>query len=645
MAFGSLSSAHQIMVLLSLKGGPAYDAQMEAAAASTSTFNKALLTTAANMNVATKRSWLHNQALFTARRYAFYATLAVSALAYEVVKLGFSYDSTVQSARVALQGMFHTRQETDRMIKSLYNLSTFSPFLFKDTLTAFRTMAPALKNAGIAPSLTMKTLKAVMDALSQSGRTTTGNLTRIGVQLQHLANIGRPTGQVLLALARDGLPVYPALRKELGLTGTSLENVASSGLSAKDVIVALNKFIETSPIYRGQAFKQATMTLQGNWQMFKDILSQAAGTSQRGMFSGLTARLREINLYLKPLVQSGKPVGLYDIARAIDSSLSPSTHIILNLFIAFDAALHTTIFTLGVFFKMIQLILWPFDKLASLFGANNIAAKLFGDYLGVIAALFLLSKLVLMPFVIAFEIWNATVRVARGLAISYRIIMLLLNREWAAATTLMGFNTAATEANTAANAGNSLSAVERTAVLGAMSDGIAATTVVTGEATVATRIWNASLLTLLGTIGLVVAGVAAMYFVANKFHTRVGFGPQIGHTPATPAQIKSQHHYDMTHGKHAKHWWDRLSFIVGGFAGGGNLGTGGNAVVGERGPEIVRLPAGASVHPITSRALAGEGTIVVHVYPQDIYMDGKKVGAALSTAVTDKEARMGGRNV
>src|SRR6516164_7907736 len=142
MPFGALSSAHQIMVLLSLRGGKEYAAQMEAATVETGMFGRAILTTSEEMQVATRRSWLHNQALFTARRYAFYATLAITGLAYEIFRLGLSYNSTIQSAKVALKGMFPNQQQLDTTINSLYKLSTFSPFLFKDTLTAFRTMAP-----------------------------------------------------------------------------------------------------------------------------------------------------------------------------------------------------------------------------------------------------------------------------------------------------------------------------------------------------------------------------------------------------------------------------------------------------------------------------------------------------------------------
>ena len=631
--FGSLSSAHQIMVLLSLKGGPAYTAQMEAASTENNVFTKSLLKSAAAMNVATDRSFLHNQAMYTARRYAFYATLAITGLAVEVARLGFSYLSTVQSARVALKGMFPDKGQLTETINQLYKLSTLSPFLFKDTLTAFRTMAPAMKNAGISSTETLHTMKAVMDALSQSGRTSVGALTRVSVQLQHMANIGRPAGQIILALARDGLPVYPALRKELGLTGTALENLSSTGVTAQQVIKALDKFIETSPIYKGQAFKQATSTLQGNWQMFKDILSQASGRSVGGLFGGLMSRLVAVNKYLQPLFQHNKPIGMYDIAAAIDHSLSPSTHLILNLFIMFTTALKALVFWFGLVAKIIQIVLWPLDKLLSAFGLGHTVAKLFGGTLGTLAAIFLLGKLALLPLVLAIDLFKTAITAARSIAIAYRVVMLILNGEWAAATAIIMGNTAATTTNTTANVANATSEADRLAIMGALSDGIVGTTVATTGATIATDAWNVSLVTLLGTLGLVVGAVAAMYFVARHFHTRIGFGPNLNPQPATPQQQKQQHHFD----KHQSWFSKTFGVLASGFASGGTVGSSGLAWVGENGPELMHLPAATKIMPMGDSGLAG--MIHVTVEPQAIYLDGKRIGQALATAVTDKEAR------
>src|SRR6516164_987443 len=140
--FGALSSAHQILVLLALKGGPEYAAKMEAATAETNMFGRALVKNAAAMRLNTERTWMQNQALFTARRYLFYTTLAVTGLAFAVARLGFQYQNTIQTAKVAL-GTILPKKQLDDVLSQLYKISTLSPFLFQDTVQAFRMLYPA----------------------------------------------------------------------------------------------------------------------------------------------------------------------------------------------------------------------------------------------------------------------------------------------------------------------------------------------------------------------------------------------------------------------------------------------------------------------------------------------------------------------
>jgi hypothetical protein len=64
------------------------------------------------------------------------------------------------------------------------------------------------------------------------------------------------------------------------------------------------------------------------------------------------------------------------------------------------------------------------------------------------------------------------------------------------------------------------------------------------------------------------------------------------------------------------------------FAAGGVMPYTGAALVGERGPELVTLPAGATVHP------NGGGVIHTHVY-----LNGREIASAVGTAVADQRAR------
>jgi hypothetical protein len=94
--------------------------------------------------------------------------------------------------------------------------------------------------------------------------------------------------------------------------------------------------------------------------------------------------------------------------------------------------------------------------------------------------------------------------------------------------------------------------------------------------------------------------------------------------------------------------WNHLQFTIGGrkvfghtlpsvtigtpdipmLAAGGTITSGGSAIVGEAGPELVSLPAGAGVTPL------GGGVIHTHVY-----LNGREIATAVANAAADQRAR------
>ena len=79
--------------------------------------------------------------------------------------------------------------------------------------------------------------------------------------------------------------------------------------------------------------------------------------------------------------------------------------------------------------------------------------------------------------------------------------------------------------------------------------------------------------------------------------------------------------------------------FVPGVQAGGHVLRGGRALVGERGPEVVKLPAGATVAPLTRRgqeaALAGAGGTIV----TKVYLDRRQIAEAVGSYAADKLAR------
>jgi Tape measure protein len=323
-----------------LVGAKEFVAEVQAEVAALKELRDATIQSGDAAEAAGEKTFIGNQALFTTRRLAYGGTLALVAAGAAALKLGFNYSSAMQQARVSLAPVFSSTQALNKELTYLYKFSAYTPFQFKDITSSFTTMYKSLHLLGYNAGFVNNTIRAMTDALSATpGNATPAKLNRVSTALQHLAYIGHLTGQVALQLARDGLPIYPALQKELGLTGDQIHNIGAQGITAGQAIQALNKFIESTPGYMKSAQRQALFTLHGAFTTFKDLLSQAMGGTGRGGFNALTDFFRRVDLALQPLVKGGKPVTLIDFVTAVDSVLSPKTHLVLTIFAAINGAI------------------------------------------------------------------------------------------------------------------------------------------------------------------------------------------------------------------------------------------------------------------------------------------------------------------
>jgi len=235
--------------------------------------------------VSTKRSWAMNQALFTMRRYAYMGTLAITGMAVAGLKMGYDFNSAMQSATTALLPVMHGTGAVRGELEKLFNIAKYSPFQFKDITTSFRAMYLAMQPLGISAQTVTTTIQSMIDGLSATGRTSPMQLNRVAVALQHMAYQGRLTGFTVNQLARDGIPIFGALSKELGVTGDQLHNISKLGIPAQTVLDAINKYIETTPGYMNAARRQAG-TLHGQLTTLKDDIAQTFGALTLRQFQG-----------------------------------------------------------------------------------------------------------------------------------------------------------------------------------------------------------------------------------------------------------------------------------------------------------------------------------------------------------------------
>ena len=392
-----LSATQEVLVRLYMLGGPQYRSEMVKAGLATKELAAANATLGKSMDTANKRSFIQNQLLFTARRALFYTTLGAIGLTGEVIKMGFAYNNAMQSARVALETTIKPTSVLTGELQKLFLIAARTPFQVKDITVAFRQMYIGFKPFHVSLDTLNQTILAITNNLSATGKVTPASLQRVSTALTHMANVGHLTGQAVLQLARDGLQLQPALQKELGITSDQLQNIGKAGIPARDVLMALIKYSQSTPGIANAAFRQANLTLAGSATSLKDYISQAAGGAlggpggSSGIFGGIQKQIIGVNKQLGKMADAGKPITLLAIAKAMDKQLSPNTHIIINLFLIFTTAIKTVIISLGLLLKAIQLLLRPLDFVLSLFGANHAAAKLLGIGLGLLGAVIIVG--------------------------------------------------------------------------------------------------------------------------------------------------------------------------------------------------------------------------------------------------------------
>lgn len=450
-------ASEEVSILVALVGAREFMANAQGTAAATGEIGVAADLTGRQMQVAGRRTFVFQQEVFTLRRVIYAGTLALLAAGSAALYLGWSYQTAMQTASVALAPVFTTTQALNAELDHLFRFSAFTPFQFKDITVAFRQMYAAFHPLGIDLATTNTTIQAIADALSFTGRTTPAALNRVAVALQHMAYMGHLTGQVVLQLARDGLPIYPALQKELGLTADQIHNIGSQGISSLAALQALSKYIETTPGFKGAALRQATMTLPGAFTTFKDLLSQAIGGAQHGMFIGLQKMFKDVDYALAPFYNNKKPITFYAIADAFDQAVSPKSHVVINLFVLLENTMRGLVWEFGQIFRIVGFVTSGFGLLGSGTGASRFVMMLFGRTLSVV----LLGLIAYKTGLIAAQVWTRLATVAtyawRTAQIATWIVMgILTGTIWAdiAATTaytvVMGLLTGAVDLATGA---------------------------------------------------------------------------------------------------------------------------------------------------------------------------------------------------
>lgn len=377
MAFSSLSSSQRIAVLLELLGGPEYAARMKGASAATTTFGR-------SVQAAGRRTFIANQALYTLRRYSFFATIAVTALGAAVFKLGYTYLNSMQQARVALQPVIKDTKLLENYLSQLFQISKYSPFVISDLTKAFSALDLSLGPIGISGQTVINTLASIVDYLSVLQQTTPLAMKRVTNALADLAYQGYLTGRMYQRLAQIGIPIQPILRTQLGVSPDQIQNIASLRIPASDVLEAINRYAKTTPGISGAARRISMRSLGGLAQVLKDTVSQIAGNLMTGVVgnqrTGVQGSLYKLLKPGGPLDKLSKQKGPGATLNYLSTQITGSTglakgfrlllELVTNLGRVFMQVL-VPAFVIGLHAMIVFFpVLWPLSKLLGIMADN-----------------------------------------------------------------------------------------------------------------------------------------------------------------------------------------------------------------------------------------------------------------------------------
>jgi tape measure domain-containing protein len=257
-------------IWMELRGARTMIAELGATADAVGLVSKRTLEEAAAADVATKRSWLFNQAMFTMRRFAYAGTLAVAGLGAAAVAMGLSFNMSMENNTVALSQFLGGATSARKELDYLYHIAAVTPFQFSDVTAAARRFLAF----GYTLKDTNKDLNIIGDTVAAFGGGS-DNIQRMVLVFGQIQASGRLLGQDMLQLEQQGIPAVQILQKQLGLTGKQLSRIGDLAIPASVGIPALMRGMDE--MFHGASARQAK-TLAGQLSTLKDYASQLMGT-------------------------------------------------------------------------------------------------------------------------------------------------------------------------------------------------------------------------------------------------------------------------------------------------------------------------------------------------------------------------------
>jgi tape measure domain-containing protein len=577
-----------------------------------------------DMDKVHKRSFLFNQAMFTARRVLFGLTVGATTAGAALAGLGIKFRATMEQGEVGMEFMLKSAALAKDEMAALLELSRETIFDLPSITEAGR----RLLGMGFDVQQTNSYIMAMAENMAVMGQGA-DTFDRIITAFGQIRSRGKLAGQEMLQLVNAQVPVYEILREELGLTGEQLANIADTGVRADIALDALTRGMTKR---FGGANAAMLSTVNGQWQKFKENIQIIMGEVMMAPFRAIQQNFPEVNKVLNDMTKAMKDEGFFAMVKALDDGANAGGRLVESLntlhrfasqlaqFFSsgFGPALLDTIKLLAFITKWTLFVIGGFLALST-----HIPGLKF-----LLTALILVwtahkVALILNYFWLRRNSW-AIVQSTKWIYKQIKAIYL-----WAIAEKKgrYGFAAGYRTQNLFAKGLRLVIAQMKLMVIWTRNLTFSLQGLKTAILTMPIIGWALAIITLLIMLetqwGLVTKAIKKTFDMIKKLFNYVGDHKDLlllgipGIGPAVYGGKK----------------------IIDQFAGGGTARQTGSYMVGERGPEIVNLPARATVTPMTANLAGAGGGITVQVFPQAVNLDGRQIAEVVWKHKLDRFAR------
>jgi tape measure domain-containing protein len=553
------------------------------------------------------------------------AGVALGAAGGAAVGMGLKFNAGMEQSQVAFTNLLGSSSEAQGMLDRLYKIAAKTPFEFPQLTQATQ----RLLGFGMAADKVVPTMTAVGDAVAAAGGGGE-QIDKISTALGQIQAKGKVSTEELMQMAESGVPAMKILADQMGITGAQLSDKLKAGaIDADKGIAALVSGMNKR--YGGMAAAQSK-TFSGMLSTLKDTGAQVLGAVTMPLFKYLRDKLLpEINKVADAVSKWARAGGVTTAITALTQGFKGQDR------------------------GMLTGLPGILAKIGTIAGQGfRIASDAVGQFIGALKPMMPFIQNIVLPLLkgIAIGVLGSVVGAFKVLIPIIRIVATVLGWIGTKARPLRGVFEKIGMVIGFVFGPAILRAIGMLGKLGGVFRVIAFAAKVLA---VPLRVLGAVFKGLISVVGKLFGVLGKMGPIASRAMSALTrpfrslgakfleFGKAIvtgiaNGIKSAPGAILGALKSMLPGGKAGS----LIRKAIPGLASGGVVGRGGVALVGEAGPELVRMDAGARVYPLPSPSVSpiaaggGYGSGDIHV---PVYLDGRVITEVVAQRTSDRRAR------